>query len=167
MRKLSNTGLLLALITALPRVAAQPMPVPDASHLALPAGTVASVDSRLFQARGQIEVVVRLGDAPLSIAHGNGAKQQGGKLTKAQQREHVAGLSRKQDDLVRSVRGMGGREMARLNKALNAVVLRVDASRIPAVAALPNVVSIRPVLNYKPDLTETVPHIGAKADRKS
>jgi len=43
------------------------------------------------------------------------------------------------------------------HKALNAVILRVDASRIPAIAALPNVVSIRPVVNYKLDLSETVP----------
>src|SRR5206468_37405 len=140
-----------------------PLPVPDVSHLALPGGSLASVDSRLLPIRGEVGIVVRLGDAPLAVAHGEGAKKQGGKLTKAQQRAHIAGLSQKQDDLMRAVRPMGGRELSRLNKALNAVILRVDASRIPAVAALPNVVSIRPVVNYKLDLSETVPYIGAKA----
>jgi len=58
---------------------------------------------------------------------------------------------------------MGGRELSRLSKSLNAVILKVDASHISAIAALPNVVSVRPVLNYKLDLSETVPYIGAKA----
>src|SRR5882724_4909599 len=162
MRKLFLLSVLSAFNPASP-LAAQPLPVPDVSHLALPGNSLASVDSRLPRAQGEIEVVVRLGDAPLAVAQGEGAKKHGGKLTKAQQRAHVAGLSQKQDDLMRAVGGMGGRELSRLSKSLNAVILKVDASRIPAIAALPNVVSIRPVLNYKLDLSETVPYIGAKA----
>src|SRR6266571_2263795 len=162
MRKLFLLSVLLAFNLVSP-LAAQPLPIPDVSHLALPGGSLASVDSRVLRAQGEIEVVVRLGDAPLAVAQGEGAKKHGGKLTKAQQRAHIAGLSQKQDDLMRAVGGMGGRELSRLSKSLNAVILKVDASRIPAIAALPNVVSIRPVLNYKLDLSETVPYIGAKA----
>ena len=162
MRKLILLTLLTGFTTlALP--AEPPVPVPDVSHLALPSRTVASVDSGLLKTRGDVEIVVRLGDAPLAVAHGVGAKKKGGRLTPAQQREHVAGLSRKHDDLMREVRVMGGRERGRLTKALNAVIIKVDASRIPAIAALPNVVSIRPVGRYKLDLAETVPYIGAKA----
>jgi minor extracellular serine protease Vpr len=161
MGKLFPLSVLLAFNLASPPAAAQPLPVPDVSHLALPGGSLASIDSRLLRAQGEIEVVVRLGDAPLAVAVGNGAKKHGGKLTKAQQRAHVAGLSQKQDDLMRAVGGLGGRELSRLNKLLNAVILKVDASRISTIAALPNVVSIRPVVNYKLDLSETVPYIGA------
>src|SRR5437660_12470120 len=64
---------------------------------------------------------------------------------------------------MQSVRALGGHEIARLTKALNAVILSVDASRISAIAGLPNVVSIRPVGVYQLDLSETVPYIGAKA----
>ena len=163
MRKPILLTLPLALELTLFLASAQPVSVPDVSHLAVPGGTIALVDSRLKPLQGEVEIVVRLGDAPLAVAHGNGAKKLGGTLTKAQQRAHVAGLSQKQDDLVRAARGMGGRELARLSKSLNAVILKVDASRIPAIAALPNVVSIRPVPNYKLDLAETVPYIGAKA----
>ena len=156
MRKLILLTLLTGFTTlALP--AEPPVPVPDVSHLALRSRTVASVDSGLLKTRGDVEIVVRLGDAPLAVAHGAGAKKKGGRLTPAQQREHVAGLSRKHDDLMREVRAMGGRERGRLTKALNAVIMKVDASRIPAIAALPNVVSIRPVGRYKLDLAETVP----------
>src|SRR6266516_4021280 len=124
--------------------AAQPVPAPDVSHLALPGASGASVDSRLLKARGEVEIVVRLGDPPLAVAHGEGAKQRGGRLTPAEQRGHVAGLSRKHDDLMGAVRALGGREVARLTKSLNAVIMRVDGSRLSALAALPNVVSIRP-----------------------
>src|SRR5437867_494908 len=53
--------------------------------------------------------------------------------------------------------------MARVSKALNAVIVKVDAGRIPAIAAMPNVVSVRPVVNYRLDLSETVPYSGATA----
>ena len=163
MRKLFLPALLVALLTTCQFPAAQPLPLPDVSHLALPGGGVAAVDSRLVNARGEVEIVVGLGDAPLAVAHGRDAKKQGGSLTTAQQREHVAGLSRKQDELMSAVKAVGGRELARVNKALNAVIVKVDAARIPAIAALPNVVSVRPVVNYHLDLSETVPYIGAKA----
>jgi subtilisin family serine protease len=163
MRKLFLAFLLLAPGAALSLTAAERLSVPDVSHLALPGGTIASVDRRLNQAYGEVEIVVRLGDAPLVVAQGEGAKKRGGRMTRAQQLEHVGQLTRKQDELVQSIRTLGGREIARVTKALNAVIFRVDASRIPAIAGMPNVVSIRPVVNYKLDLTETVPYIGAKA----
>ena len=53
--------------------------------------------------------------------------------------------------------------LGRVNKALDAVMVEVDASQIDAIAALPNVASIRPVINYEVDLSETVPYIGAAA----
>src|SRR5438094_362726 len=154
---------LLVLPAAFHLPAAQPVSVPDVSYLALSGATPAAVDPSLAKARGNVEIVVGLADAPLAVAHGEGAKKKGGKLNAAQQRQHVAGLSRKQDDLMKAVRSLGGREVGRLTKALNAVIMKVDAGRISAIAGLPNVITIRPVVNYKLDLTETVPYIGARA----
>src|SRR5207249_11427530 len=94
--------------------------------------TLAAVDPSLAKARGDVEIVVGLADAPLAVAHGEGAKKKGGKLNAAQQRQHLAGLSRKQDDLMSAVRSLGGREVGRLTKALNAVIMKVDAGRISA-----------------------------------
>src|ERR1051326_906466 len=163
MRIAAPFSVLLIIGLALPARAAQPLNVPDVSHLIVSGGNGASVDSRLLAARGEVQVVVRLADVPLAVAQGEGAKKLGGKLNRAQQRAHVAGLSQKQDDLMRAVGGMGGRELSRLSKSLNAVILKVDASHMSAIAALPNVASVRPVLNYKLDLSETVPYIGARA----
>src|SRR5438876_2185859 len=170
---ISNTGghmrncfrlcLVPLLATAALSLGAEPSPVVDVSNLALPAGTAAVVDSRLKQAVGEVEIVVRLGDVPLAVAQGEGAKRSGGRLTRVQQREHVSQLSQKHDELMQAVRAMDGHEIARLTKALNAVIMSVDASRVSAIAGLPEVVSIRPVGVYQLDLSETVPYIGAQA----
>jgi subtilisin family serine protease len=112
-------------------------------------------------ASGKVEVVVKLSDAPLALAQGNAAKQRGMALSAAQSVSYLDGLKGKQDALMGSVRAMGGIEVARLSKALNAVIVSIDASRIPALAALPGVTSVRGVGTYQRDLAQTVPYIGA------
>ena len=53
--------------------------------------------------------------------------------------------------------------MGRLSKALNAVIIAIDASQLPAITAVPGVRSVRPLHDYKLDLSQTVPYIGASA----
>src|SRR5438034_11248732 len=139
-------------------------PAADVSALMVPGGGhPASIDPALVRAKGEIDVVVRLIDAPLAVAHGRNAKQLGGALNPGQQRAYLKGLAQKQDALMGQVRGLGGRELGRVSKALNAVIVRIDASRIPDIAALPGVEGIRPVIDYQLDLSDTVPYIGASA----
>lgn len=136
--------------------------------LALPGGPVSTtIDPRLVRARGPVEVVVRLTDASLAEARGRNAKKVGGQLDPAQQRAYGRRIAAAQDQLVNQVRGLGGRELGRVSKALNAVAVRIDAARIGALAALPNVQSVRPVINYELDLSETVPYIGASSVQAS
>ena len=144
---------------------------PDVSGLSLPGGPVTSeavplkvvVDSGLADATGEVQVVVQTLDTPLVVAHGEHYKQYGGRMTGDQQREHVRRSRESLEALVGEIRGMGGRELGRVNKALVAAAVAVDASKIDAIAKLPNVRSIRRVRDYQLDLTETVPYIGAKA----
>src|SRR5947208_15981780 len=97
---------------------------PAVSYLALSGATPAAVDPSLAKARGNVEIVVDLADAPLAVAHGEGAKKKGGKLNAAQQRQHVAGQSRQQDDLKKAIRSLGGREVGRITKALDAAIMK-------------------------------------------
>jgi len=55
------------------------------------------------------------------------------------------------------------RILARTQIVLNAVFVQVDASKLADIARDPAVVSVNPVGNYKTDLEETVPYIGAEA----
>lgn len=137
---------------------------PDVSALWIgPDAESGTIDPALAKAKGEVEVVVRLVDAPLAVAQGKNAKQKGWGLDKAQQKAHLDALGRKQDSLMGSIRGMGGRELGRVSKALDAVMVSVDASRIKEIAALPGVLSVRPVINYEIALSTTVPYIGASA----
>src|SRR5206468_12579869 len=69
----------------------------------------------------------------------------------------------KQDALMGQIRGLGGRELGRVGKAHNALVISIDASRIKDIEALPGIKSVRPLINYELALSETVPYIGASA----
>lgn len=141
----------------------------DASDLRLPDGPVERdrgpvsrvVDPRLARVDGEVDVVVQLEEDPLAEAVGRNAVQTGPDLGRGQQRAYLGELEADQDRFVSQARRLGARELARVKKALNAVVIRVDADRIEQVAELPGVVSVRPVIDYELDLSETVPYVGA------
>jgi hypothetical protein len=164
-KRLFSSVLFLVLTLALTLPTSAAAPAQDGSSgLALPDGPVsAKIDSSLADATGPVEIVVRLTSASLAEAQGQGAKQKGGKLNKGQQRDYLRKLQQEQDALVSQARGLGARELGRMSKALNAVAVKIDASKIQALASLPTVRSVRPVVTYEIDLSETVPYIGATA----
>lgn len=163
-KRLFGSILFLVLTLALAWPINAAAPAQGTSGLALPDGPVsATVDSRLADATGPTEIVVRLSSASLAEAQGRDAKRQGGRLNRDQQRDYLRQLQREQDALLSQARSLGGRELGRMSKALNAVAIRIDASQIPALAGLTGVRSIRPVVTYELDLSETVPYIGATA----
>jgi subtilisin family serine protease len=138
----------------------------DVSSLQVPrsaAAPSATVDSRLRNVRGSVQVIIRLPDPPLAAAVGVNAKRSGLQLTAGQQRTYVTSLTAKQDTLMRSIAAYGGSELARVTLASNALIVQVDASRLTAIAKLPNVTAIRMVPNYQIALSTTVPYIGASA----
>ncbi len=149
--------LIAASLAAAGLTMAQTKPAAPASRMA---GAAAS---GLADALGKVEVVVKLSDAPLAAAQGESAKQRGLSLNRSQTSIYLADLKGKQDALMASVRALGGVEVARLSKALNAVIVSIDASQLPKVAQLPGVVTVRGVGTYTLDLAETVPYIGAAA----
>src|SRR5690349_2874414 len=136
---------------------------PDVSDLAIPTAPLGESESPRGVARQEVEVVVRLAGAQLAAAQGRGAKQRGAALSPGQAQQYLRQLEQQQNDLAARVGALGGRETARMSKALNAVAVRIDAAQLDAVRALPNVRSVRPVRNYERSLSETVPYIGATA----
>lgn len=163
-KRLFGSTLFLVLTLALAWPVNAAAPAQDASGLALPDGPVSTtIDSRLADATGQVEIVVRLSSASLAEAQGRDAKRRGGRLNRDQQRAYLRQLQQEQDGLLGQARGLGAQELGRMSKALNAVAIRIDAAQIPALAALTGVRSIRPVVTYELDLSETVPYIGATA----
>lgn len=120
-----------------------------------------NVPAPLGSRAGSLNVVVTLADPPLAVA----TKERG--LSPGQQRQYVDGLKGKQDALSGQAQGVGAQELARVDTALNAVVFRVDSSKIAELESLPGIVSVRPISDYALDLSETVPYIGATAVQNS
>jgi subtilisin family serine protease len=162
--KLAKSVLLLgALLAAHGASMAQTAVAYDASALALPAPVTGSQPSSLQMQVGQVQVAVRLADAPLALAVGANAKRVGSTLTLAQRQAYMASIKSKQDALMAQIRALGGTELARVGKAYNALVISADASKLAQIAQLPGVTALRPVVDHQISLTTTVPYVGAKA----
>ncbi|MBT8194417.1 MAG: S8 family serine peptidase, partial [Acidimicrobiia bacterium] len=133
-------------------------PVPDSIEslrLDSPIVTDASaftLDASLATAEGDQTVIIRLvGD---SLA-------ESGKTNANAQAKHVRDVNKAQDAFVRRMaRDYGAREIARVQRVLNAVFVEVDAAHLGAIAADSSVVRVAAVANYEMDLSETVPYIG-------
>lgn len=109
----------------------------------------------------QLEVVVRLSDPPLAAVAGS--PQTGITMTPAQKRAYVQQLRQRQDGLMAQIAGLGGRELARLSRAHNAIVVTISSTRVGALQALPGVTSVRAVPNYSLALSTVVPYVGGTA----
>lgn len=153
----------LAAIAAQGSAAPATASLPNASALALatPVAGSRKIDPSLAGVKGEIDVIVQLAGQPLSVANGKNAKSLGGLLNRQQQRAHSAALSRDQDTMLARLLALGGREVARTRIAYNAVIVRIDAEQLYAVASYRDVVSVRPTREYSLDLSATVPYIGA------
>jgi subtilisin family serine protease len=130
--------------------------LPDASGLQL-AEPVAAGRGPASLSRAA-DYVVTLSSPSLAKQYKNS-----GRLTKAQQKAHVQKLTDEQDKVVDRVRQLGGKDLVRLNKALNGIVVSINARMAQELAQTAGVASVRPVNRYEIDLSETVPYIGAAA----
>src|SRR5213594_983160 len=110
---------------------------PDVSNLLFPSDDMSSpiVDPQLTGAAGPLQLVVQLSAAPLAVADGLNAKQLGSKLNPAQQRNYLNQLAQLQDGTMSQIRSVGGSEVARVSKALDALIVNIDASQVVALAS--------------------------------
>jgi minor extracellular serine protease Vpr len=157
-RGLLAAALLLSAFVISGAVSAATLEGPDVSGLAIEPASALASGSPLGAAGTKVNAVVRLADAPLAVAF----KQAGG-MSKDQQQAYVRGLKDKQSALRGQLNGLGAQELGSVTKALNALIVSIDAAKLKEVSALPGVASVQPIGDYEMDLSETVPYIGAKA----
>jgi subtilisin family serine protease len=113
------------------------------------------LDSSLVGAEGASKVIITL-----SVDSGAAAFEKGKDEGKAKNNAKA-----QQDAFLNSVRNVdpNARVLGQVQLVLNAVFVEVDASVLPQLAQDSRVVRIAPVGNYRIDLSETVPYIGASA----
>ena len=149
-------------------------------RVAAPQGIVVNrIDPRLRGRSGQVEVWVSLAQNSVAaeraaLAESSGlATAQGGELAKSMRAvrqaasDHRQRIAESQATLASNIAAVGGRELARVQIAHNAIAVRIDASQLTQLAALSGVARIRPVLNYEVTLSETVPYVGGTAVQAS
>lgn len=141
------------------------------TRLAVPDKLAATrLDSRLHSARGSVNVWVSLEQNSVAAQRAQLAQAAGltdRKSAMAAQAlrggvdAHRQQIRTSQASLAAALQSHGAKELARVQVAHNAIAVRVDASQLKAIAALPGVAKVRPVVNYELDLSETVPYVGA------
>lgn len=147
--------------------AALGLPAADLAHAASTPRPVVGqtsslkIDRTLLGTRGPVDVVIQLSGQPLAVANGPDARRVGGVMSRAQQVAHSQKIRRDQDALLAKVLAMGGKEIGRVRVAYNAAIVRVDAEKVQQIASLPGVSSIQRIPDFRLNLVDTVPWIGA------
>lgn len=90
-----------------------------------------------FAAQEELEVVVQLQAPPLAVVAARQRERFGVQLSGVEQAAYVAQLTSQQNAFVAAAARLGAKEEARLTKALNAVVVRIPAQQLEALAKLP------------------------------
>jgi len=104
-----------------------------------------------FLAGGDVDVIVELG--------GTAASARG--ISRQQQVVAARQLKATQDRLDGKIKSLGGKVQAKYQYAMDGIKLRVNGKKLAALAKLPGVQSIRPVVTYQLDNARSVPFIGA------
>jgi len=152
----------------------------DPYRVATPAGIVINrVDPRLRGKSGQVEVWVSLeqnsvAEQGVALAESSAvATAEGGERVRSMRAvrqgmaEHRQRITESQGAMANSISSLGGRELARVRVAHNAIAVRIDASQLDQLAAVQGVAKVRPVINYQLTLSETVPYVGGTAVQAS
>ncbi len=155
-------------VAALPGTALGQVPDPA------PPSTSAPIGDDLTTAAGRVEVVVQLSTPPLAASLAPDALVTGGLPPAAEQQTLRAAVTAEQDALAPALTDLGATELARLDLALNAVVVALDADQLDALASLPGVRSVRRVRDHvtapapseaTSPLAEAADAVGARALR--
>ncbi len=141
-----------------------------------PADRQSTLDARLHGKRGPVDVWVSLEQTSVAgqraaLAEASGITDLAAAKTSPMLRqaaaEHRVRLRQAQGDMSQRLSSLGGKELARVQTAHNAIAIRIDASQLSQVAALQGVAKVRPVLRYEMSLSETVPYVGGAAVQNS
>lgn len=146
------------------------------ARLAVPKGAAGAaggqrIDRRLGGRRGPVDVWVTLEAPSVGAKRREIAPALPRQARSAALRESLHAYKRalraRQDGLAASLAGVGARELGRVQVAHNAIAVRVDAAQLDRIAGMAGVRAVRPVLNYRMTLAETVPYVGAAAVQRA
>lgn len=111
----------------------------------------------------EIEVFIRM-EEPSVAEYAIQSMQKGqGRPDRSAQVLHARKLSDRHAELRKALKALGAKERAALRVGANGLRALVKVRDLPSLRALPGVVSVAPVERHTPDLSSSVPWIGAPA----
>ena len=107
---------------------------------------------------GRVKVVVVMAADSVAAAR---ARVPDRALTSDEKRAVEDQVSAEHQGIEPEISGRGGRVLKRFRHALNGIKVEIDRNEVAALAALPGVVAVLPVLKHRPNNAVSVPFIGA------
>lgn len=146
-------GVPALLLTGGSAAQAAPSPSPLDRLVEVPAAAKAlaqrKVDLPLRGAKGTVDVSVTLSQQPVGAVVAEDAVATGALPSKAVQQARTKAVKDQQATLTAKAKALGAKVTGRATRAGNVVTLRVDASKLDEVAAVPGVVSVKRVARYR------------------
>src|SRR5258708_11001777 len=110
--------------------------------------------------RTPLTVCLRMAGDPAAVAR---SRAPGKQISEPERRSIADSLRREQDAITPTIEAMGGTVVAKLQHAINGIKVRATPAQLAAMATLPGVVGIKPVVIQKPVNAVSVPFISAPA----
>src|SRR5437667_207261 len=107
---------------------------------------------------GRVKVVVVMAAESVAAARARVPERA---LTADERRAVEDQVSAEHQGIEPEISGRGGRVLKRFRHALNGIEIEIDRNEVAALAALPGVVEVLPVLKHRPNNAVSVPFIGA------
>jgi len=118
------------------------------------------LDRSLEGLQGEVQVSITLAGDPVAKLYEDGVENLGDAV-----KDRYNEILAQQAAFMDYVNSLDGNavKLGAAQRLLNLVMVTVDASTLSTLADNPDVVAIKPVVDYELDLSETVPYIGASA----
>lgn len=116
----------------------------------------ATVTPRAVQSSKKVDVIVQLSGDPVAVAEAKA----GSAFSTTKRNQVKAKLRTAQDTLGKKITAKGGKVTYRMQSAYNGVRVRIQASKVTALASLPGVKAVHALTPKTLDNTESVPFIG-------
>ncbi len=137
-----------------------PVPVPESLRSQFPA---TGVSPALRLAQGEVEVSVRLSEAPVAEVVAEGATAAGGLPSAASQRSRLRAVRAQQGSVASGAAALGAEVTGGATRAANVLTMTVDAADLTDLADLPGVLSVKALARYETHADPAAPGSLAEA----
>lgn len=145
-----------------------PQSIPEAPSLAVQGHPTDDVEATLIDEdfarvalleQGTINVIVELHDAPAAIILEQVTAVEGRAVGLAKGKERVEKLKGDQNQVADKIKekNVRGREIYRMQRAFNGIAMTVEPGDLAAIASLPEVKSVMPIVEHYPDAASSNP----------